>query len=437
MTQSSTLAYDVATNIQQNNDSELLALLDRHAGVGLWDALLYNGDPMHPESKWRWSAVFRNLLGFESVYEFPNVVGSWADRLHPDDVDGTFKAFLGCLNDRSGRTGYDRTYRLKMRDGSYRWFRAIGGVARDQSGKALRACGSLIDINAEKAADSSRRQAMQGLASTFEASIMDVIKTVKSSSCLLQETAQAMSARATQANTGAAAAAESSEQAASNVQSVSVATRELSSSISEISHQTSELATVTAAASHESANTNTMVQDLSKAAVRIGEVVKLISAIASQTNLLALNATIEAARAGDAGKGFAVVAGEVKELAKQTAKATDEITQQITSIQKETTCAVDAIRSISAAIDNARRFSLTIASAVEQQGSATQQIASNVGQAEKATQQSSEAIGVITKNARSVDEGATQVLRWAGDLADKSEKLRSEALGFLETIRNA
>jgi len=422
-------------NIKQANDAELLALLDAHAGVGLWDVILHDGDPMHPESKWRWSGGFRNLLGYDTVREFPDIVSSWADRLHPEDTEGTFKAFWASLNDRSGRTGYDRTYRLKTRDGSYRWFRAMGGVARDPSGKALRACGSLIDINAEKAAESGRRQAMQSLANAFEASMMDVIKGVMSSSSTLQQTAQAMSATSAQASTEAAAAAESSEQAASNVQSVSVATHQLSSSISEISRQTSELARVTAAAAQESANTNSKVQGLSGAAVRIGEVVKLISAIASQTNLLALNATIEAARAGDAGKGFAVVAGEVKDLAKQTAKATNDISQQIASIQTETISAVDAIKGISSAIDNARQFSLNIASAVEEQGAVTQQIAMNVESAAKATQQVSKAIGVITQNAHNVDSGSSQVLRSAGDMAEKSEKLRSEALGFLVTVR--
>ena len=137
---------------QDNQAAEELALLGRHAGVGLWDAVIHNGDPMHPQSQWHWSPEFRRLAGFDHDDKagFPDKVGSWADRLHPVDAKPTFDAFMACLNDRSGRTGYDVNYRLKVKDGSYRWFRAIGGVARDGSGLALRACGSLIDIDAER-----------------------------------------------------------------------------------------------------------------------------------------------------------------------------------------------------------------------------------------------------------------------------------------------
>jgi len=135
---------------QKSSDAEYLGLLDRYAGVGLWDAVLHQGDPMHPNSVWRWSAEFRRLLGFGSATEFPDQVRAWSDRLHPDDSAPTFEKFGACLADKSGRTGYNVTYRLKMRDGSYRWFRAAGGAVRDGNGMATRACGSLIDINAEK-----------------------------------------------------------------------------------------------------------------------------------------------------------------------------------------------------------------------------------------------------------------------------------------------
>lgn len=131
---------------------DLMRLLSRHAGVGLWDAQLHLGDPMHADSRWRWSEEFRRLLGFaqDDVVAFPDVVGSWADRLHPEDAAPTFEKFNACLADRSGRTGYDVTYRLRMKEGSYRWFRAIGGVARGTDGVAARACGALIDIDAQK-----------------------------------------------------------------------------------------------------------------------------------------------------------------------------------------------------------------------------------------------------------------------------------------------
>ena len=137
-----------------------MALLSRYAGVGLWDALLHDGDPMHAKSRWRWSDEFRLLVGFDhgDTTGFPDVVGSWSDRLHPEDAPPTFQAFGACLADRTGRTGYDVTYRLKMKDGNYRWFRAIGGVARDAGGRAERACGALIDVHAER--DQAERAAL-------------------------------------------------------------------------------------------------------------------------------------------------------------------------------------------------------------------------------------------------------------------------------------
>ena len=137
---------------QSANDRELLDLLGHNAGVGLWDARLFDGDPAHPKSEWRWSDEFRRLAGFErgDTQGFPNVMASWSDRLHPEDAKPTFDAFSACLADRTGRYQYDVTYRLRVKDGSYRWFRAVGGVARNASGVAHRACGALIDVDKER-----------------------------------------------------------------------------------------------------------------------------------------------------------------------------------------------------------------------------------------------------------------------------------------------
>ena len=129
-----------------------MELLGRYAGVGLWDAVLYQGDAMHAKASWHFSDEFRRLVGFAhgDRQGFPDKVQSWSDRLHPEDSGYTFEAFAACLNDKSGRTGYDVTYRLKMKDGNWRWFRAVGGVARDAQGNPLRACGSLIDVHDQK-----------------------------------------------------------------------------------------------------------------------------------------------------------------------------------------------------------------------------------------------------------------------------------------------
>ncbi len=140
----------------RSDATELLDLLDKNAGVGLWDAILHDGDPMHELSKWTWSSEFRRLVGFTNQDEFPNIVGSWADRLHPDDVENTFDLFSAALSGE--KQGYDAIYRLKVRDGSYKWFRATGGVAHNKDGVPLRACGSLVDINEAKCQEIAREE---------------------------------------------------------------------------------------------------------------------------------------------------------------------------------------------------------------------------------------------------------------------------------------
>ena len=420
---------------QQSSDSQRLALLEHHAGVGLWDVVLYDGDPMHPKSTAHFSDEFHRLLGFDSAAEFPNVLGAWVDRFHPDDTAAAVAAFKASLADTSGRTGHDITYRLKMKDGAYRWFRSVGGIARDASGVAKRSCGSLIDINAEKVSEKKHRLTLRQLADRFETDVMGVVKTVASSAGVLQATAQAMSTSAQQTGAQTSTVASASDRASANVQTVASAAEELSSSISEISRQVSRAAQVSATAAEEAIRTNTMVEGLARAADRIGEVVSLINSIAGQTNLLALNATIEAARAGDAGKGFAVVAGEVKGLANQTAKATGEISAQIAAVQEETRKAVDAIKGIGTVIEQVREISSSIASAVEQQGAATREIASNVEQAAQGTREVSANIAAVTKNVVAAGAVCAQVLSSANDLATNSETLHAEVTDFLAEVR--
>jgi hypothetical protein len=406
------------------NEKELLDLLAHHAGVGLWDAVLHDGDPMHAKSRWRWSPEFRRLLGFGSAAEFPKTVNAWADRLHPEDSSGTFEKFGACLADRSGRTGYNVTYRLKMKDGSYHWFRAVGGTARDASGKATRACGSLIDINAEKIIESDLRRALRDLADRFEARVMGVVQTVAASVADLQTTAKTMSATAKQAGNQATAVATASERASANVQTVASSADELSSSISEISRQVSRAAQISTTAAEEAVRTNAMVEGLARAAERIGQVVGLINSIAGQTNLLALNATIEAARAGEAGKGFAVVANEVKELAKETAKATEDISRKIEAIQTDTQAAVGAIAEISSVINQINGISNTIATAVEEQNATTNEMARNVSEAARGSGEITSNISGVAQAADSTSRGASDTQKAAQQLVETSAELR-------------
>ncbi|MBF0354251.1 MAG: HAMP domain-containing protein [Alphaproteobacteria bacterium] len=286
-------------------------------------------------------------------------------------------------------------------------------------------------------AEEEKNRSMHTLAEGFDRSVRTIVNEVSASATELEDTAQGMSSIADETQQQATAVAAASEEASSNVQTVAAAAEELSSSISEISRQVSQSTRVAQGAAKEAERANAMVQGLAEAASKIGEVVHLINDIASQTNLLALNATIEAARAGDAGKGFAVVANEVKSLANQTAKATDEISQQISAVQGATKDAVGAIESITKVIGEVNEISTAIASAVEEQGAATQEIARNVQQASGATAEVSSHIGGVTQGAQKTGASANHVLTAAEALSKQSAHLRQEVDRFLAGIRAA
>jgi DNA-binding ferritin-like protein len=412
---------------------EWLDILGRHSGVGLWDAVLVNGDAMHKNSRWTWTPEFRRLCGFSSEAEFPNVVHSWSDRLHPDDAGPTFAAFAEAL--KSGSV-YDVTYRLKVKDGSYRWFRATGGVVKDAAGVPRRACGSLVNIHPAKQAEEDRKKELMDLAARFEASIGKLVEGVSSSATQLQSTAQTMTTTAEETSRKLAVVASASDETTHNVQTVASATEQLASSVGEIGGQVTESSRIVGTAVNQASETNEMIQGLSVAAQKIGDVVRLINDIAGQTNLLALNATIEAARAGDAGKGFAVVASEVKTLATQTANATDEIATQIRAIQEATASSVNAIQNITQTINRVNDISTSIASAVEEQAAATQEISRNVQQAARATTEVSTNIGSVTGAAKHTGEAAGHLQHSATELAKHGGLLKVQVADFLKMIRS-
>jgi methyl-accepting chemotaxis protein len=271
----------------------------------------------------------------------------------------------------------------------------------------------------------------------FESLIGEIVETVSSASTELEASAGTLTATAERSQQLTTAVAAASEEASTNVQSVASATEEMASSINEISRQVQESATIAGQAVDQARKTNDRVGELAKAAARIGDVVELISTIAGQTNLLALNATIEAARAGDAGRGFAVVASEVKALAEQTAKATGEISMQISGIQAATQESVGAIKEIGDTIGRMSEISSTIASAVEEQGAATQEISRNVQQAAQGTMQVSSNITDVQRGATETGSASTQVLSAAQSLSSDSNRLKMEVGKFLNAVRAA
>jgi len=278
---------------------------------------------------------------------------------------------------------------------------------------------------------------MERLIEGFDTVTRDTLRAVSRAATDLDATARGMSDMARRTNTQASTVATAAEQMSAGVQTAAAATEEMSAAIGEIGGQVARSTTIARRAVAEAEKTNQTVRGLSEAAGKVGEVIGLINDIASQTNLLALNATIEAARAGEAGKGFAVVAGEVKSLAAQTARATEEISDQIGAITTATDAAVAAIREIGGIIHEMSGISSTIAAAVEEQSAATVEISRNVQQAALGAGEVSSNIASVNAVASETGVAAARVLSAAGDLAERAGGLHREVGGFLASIRAA
>jgi methyl-accepting chemotaxis protein len=290
---------------------------------------------------------------------------------------------------------------------------------------------------AESQAAERRKAEMAALAQQFERSVGSLVQHLSSSASEMEATARSMSAVANQTTNQSMTVSSAAQQTSANVQTVAAATEELSISIREIAGQVTQSSHIADRAVEGAQRTNKTVQELAATAEKIGNVLQLINNIAGQTNLLALNATIEAARAGEAGKGFAVVASEVKDLASQTAKATEEISVQIGSVQQATQQTVDAIQEIARTINEMSQISMSIAAAMEEQGAATAEIARNVQEAARGTEQVTGNIVDVQKGAGDTGSAASQVLGAAQELAKRSSELGQEVSIFLQEVKAA
>jgi methyl-accepting chemotaxis protein len=433
-------------------------LLDEACGIGLWEAVMPNADPVHPQAKWTWSAEFRRLCGYRTEAEYPNVMQSWSDRLHPDDVERVFAAFNHHLADKTGQTRYDTTYRLKMPDGSYRWFRATGGCRYTADGSMARACGSLSDIHAQTVAEASIKEEAARVGAVI-GSVSDALKALAAGDLTariserfsekfevlaenfnisikrLEETVAAVAANASAVHTSAGEVTRASdslsqrtEQQAASLEQTAAALDQITTTVRKTSEGANEARQLVATAKKDAETSTSVVHDtvtamngIEQSSRQISNIIGVIDEIAFQTNLLALNAGVEAARAGDAGRGFAVVATEVRALAQRSADAAKEIKALISGSGQQVQSGVKLVaetgKALGRIVDQVAKLNdliSDIAASAREQATGLDQVNTAVNQMDQMTQQNAAMVEQTTAASHSLASEADALSRLVG-----------------------
>ncbi len=452
-----------ALQAQLHEVTERCHVLDEACGIGLWEAVMPNADPVHPQATWTWSPEFRRLCGFRSEADYPNVMQSWSDRLHPDDIEKTFAAFSHHLTDKTGKTGYDAMYRLRMPDNSYRWFRATGGCRFSADGTVARACGSLSDVHAQVTAEAGIKDeaarvtgvinamssALLALAEgdltaritdAFPDRFVALAENFNVSLARLEEAMMSISGSASGVNSGVGELSHASdslsqrtEQQAASLEETAAALTEITQTVRRTAQGADDIRTLVVTAKKDAETSTAVVEKtvtamngIEQSSRQIGNIIGVIDEIAFQTNLLALNAGVEAARAGDAGRGFAVVATEVRALAQRSADAAKEIKGLISGSGQQVQAGVTLVAETGSALGRIvgqvaklNDLIVDIAASAREQATGLDQVNTAVHQMDQMTQQ----------NAAMVEETTAA----CGDLLREAEQLA----GMVRRFRTA